>query len=40
MLLTFAMREIGEENLTPEQLAHVRELIKTVPFETIKRILP
>ncbi len=37
MLLTFAMREIGEENLTPEQLAHVRELIKTVPFETIKK---
>lgn len=37
MLLTFALREIGEGNLTAEQLAHVRELIKTVPFETIKR---
>lgn len=37
MLLTFALREIGEANLTPEQLAHVRELIKTVPFETIKK---
>lgn len=36
MLLTFALREIGEDNLTAEQLAHVRELIKTVPFETIK----
>ena len=37
MLLTFALREIGEGNLTPEQLAYVRELIKSVPFETIKK---
>lgn len=37
MLLTFALREIGEENLTPEQSVHVRELIKAVPFETIKK---
>ena len=37
MLLTFALREIGEDNLTPEQLTHVRELIKAVPFETIKK---
>ena len=37
MLLTFALREIGEENLTPEQSGHVRELIKAVPFETIKK---
>lgn len=37
MLLTFALREIGESNLTNEQLARVRELIKKVPFETIKK---
>ena len=37
MLLTFALREIGEANLTPEQSAHVRNMIKTVPFETIKK---
>lgn len=36
MLLTFALREIGENNLTGEQLSKVRELIKTVPIETIK----
>lgn len=37
MLLTFALREIGENNLKPEQLTHVQELIQTVPFETIKK---
>ena len=37
MLLTFALREIGENNLTAEQLAHVQELIKSVPIETIKK---
>ena len=37
MLLTFALREIGEGNITDEQFAHIRELIKTVPFETIKK---
>lgn len=37
MLLTFALREIGENKLTDEQLKHVRELIKTVPFENIKK---
>lgn len=37
MLLTFALREIGENKLTDEQLEHVRELIKTVPFENIKK---
>lgn len=37
MLLTFALREIGDGKLTAEQLAHVRELIKTVPFDTIKK---
>lgn len=37
MLLTFALREIGEKNLTLEQLTRVRELIKTVPLELIKK---
>lgn len=37
MLLTFALREIGEDNLPPEQLDQVRELIKSVPFDTIKK---
>lgn len=36
MLLTFALREIGESNVNDEQLARVREMIKSVPFETIK----
>ena len=40
MLLTFALREIGEDNLTPEQSARVREMINTVPFETIKKDFP
>ncbi|MDE7081397.1 MAG: hypothetical protein K2O78_07090 [Muribaculaceae bacterium] len=37
MLLTFALREIGESNLTAEQFSHVSELIKAVPLETIKK---
>lgn len=37
MLLTFALREIGENNLTEEQLTHVRQLIKAVPLGTIKK---
>lgn len=37
MLLTFALREIGERNLTDEQLAHIRHLIKLIPLETIKK---
>lgn len=37
MLLTFALREIGENNLTTDQLTHVQELIKSVPFDTIKK---
>ena len=40
MLLTFALREIGENKLTTEQLARVRELIRTVPFENIKKDFP
>lgn len=36
MLLTFALREIGENNLTDIQLAHIHNLIKPIPFETIK----
>lgn len=40
MLLTFALREIGESNVNDEQLARVREMIKSVPFETIKNDFP
>lgn len=37
MLLTFALREIGAANLTEEQKDHVRELIRTVPLEILKK---
>ncbi len=37
MLLTFALREIGENNITETQLAHVRNLVKAIPFDTIKK---
>ncbi len=37
MLITFALREIGESNITDSQLAYVRNLIKTIPLETIKK---
>lgn len=40
MLLTFAMREIGEDKLTENQLAHIRKIIKPVPLESIKRDFP
>lgn len=40
MLLTFALREIGESNLTSEQLSHIQELIRTIPLETIKKDFP
>ena len=37
MLLTFALREIGENNINDTQLAHVRNLVKSIPLETIKK---
>ena len=37
MLLTFALREIGENNITDTQLTRVHNLVKTIPFETIKK---
>ncbi len=37
MLLTFALREIGENNISEDQLAHVHTLIKEIPIETIKK---
>lgn len=40
MLLTFALRELGEGNLTAEQLAHVRGLIKKHPPEALKKDFP
>ena len=40
MLLTFALREIGEDRLTENQLAHIRKIIKPVPLESIKRDFP
>lgn len=36
MLLTFALRELGENNLTEQQLMHVKALVKQVHFETLK----
>ena len=40
MLLTFALREIGESNLTEELLEKVKNLIKDVPLETLKKDFP
>lgn len=40
MLLTFALREIGEDKLTENQLAHIRKIIKPVSLESIKRDFP
>jgi len=37
MLLTFALREMGENNLTDEQLDHVRQLIRSVALEAMKK---
>ena len=37
MLLTFALREIGENNITDTQFAHIRNVVKSIPFETIKK---
>lgn len=37
MLITFALREIGENNISESQLTHLYQLIKTIPFETIKK---
>ncbi|MDH6343703.1 hypothetical protein M2480_002334 [Parabacteroides sp. PFB2-12] len=36
MLLTFALRELGEGNITDEQLTHVKALVSQYPFESIK----
>lgn len=40
MLLTFALREIGEHNLTTHQLSHINGLIKSVPLDSIKTDFP
>ncbi len=40
MLLTFALREIGEKNVSESQLAHIRKLIIDVPIETMKNDFP
>ena len=37
MLLTFALREIGENNINDTQLVHISNLVKSIPFETIKK---
>ena len=37
MLLTFALREIGENNINDSQFAHIRNIVKTIPFETMKK---
>lgn len=37
MLLTFALREIGDGNLTEEQLSHINGLIRVIPLETLKK---
>ncbi len=37
MLITFALREIGENNITESQLSHIRNIVNEIPFETIKK---
>lgn len=37
MLLTFALREIGENKLSDNQLEYVRNLIKAIPLESLKK---
>lgn len=36
MLLTFALREIGEKNITDKQRDHVKTLLKDYPYDTLK----
>lgn len=40
MLITFALREIGEINVTQEQKNNIIKLLKEIPFDTIKRDFP
>lgn len=40
MLITFALREIGEDNLTHEQIRHITKLLQNIPFDAIKRDFP
>lgn len=40
MLLTFALREIGEGNITEEQMMKVRQLISDTPLESMKTDFP
>lgn len=40
MMLTFALRELGNGNLTDEQFSHIKELLQDVPFEIIKKDFP
>lgn len=37
MLITFALREIGEHHITDGQLSHLRELIRSVPLDLLKK---
>ena len=40
MLLTFALRELGEGNLTDKQNAHIKYLLKDVSLDKMKRDFP
>ena len=40
MLLTFALKEIGEGNVTKEQKLHIAKLLKNEEKETIEKDYP
>lgn len=40
MLLTFALRELGEGNVTDIQFAHIKELLTGFPLDSLKRDFP
>lgn len=40
MLLTFALRELGEQNITYKQMSQIKTLVKTFPLDTLKKDFP
>ena len=36
MMLVFAVKDIGKENITEEHVEHIRDLLANIPFESIK----
>lgn len=36
MMLVFALKDIGKENITEEHVEHIRDVLANIPFESIK----